>query len=52
MQDECPSVPTFQVEGAIPTELLGTYFRNGPGLHVTTEGCQRHTFGEPTLLAI
>ncbi|GAX74565.1 hypothetical protein CEUSTIGMA_g2014.t1 [Chlamydomonas eustigma] len=32
------------VEGNIPPELEGTYFRNGPGLHVTSEVCQRHTF--------
>ena len=34
------------VEGAIPAELLGTYFRNGPGLLVNTARHERHIFGE------
>lgn len=33
-----------QIEGAIPPELLGTFFRNGPGLQVDRPGHQRHTF--------
>ena len=35
-----------QVEGTIPVDLIGTYFRNGPGLQVASDKCQRHTFGE------
>ncbi|GBF88647.1 hypothetical protein Rsub_01546 [Raphidocelis subcapitata] len=32
------------VEGSIPSDLVGTYFRNGPGLQVNTGKTQRHTF--------
>jgi carotenoid cleavage dioxygenase-like enzyme len=28
------SLSSFQVEGEIPKDLDGTYFRNGPGLQV------------------
>jgi hypothetical protein len=34
------------VEGTIPAELQGTYFRNGPGIQINSENCQRHAFGE------
>ena len=37
---------TLKVEGTIPIDLEGTYFRNGPGLQVNMAGCNRHTFGE------
>ncbi|KAF6256619.1 carotenoid oxygenase [Scenedesmus sp. NREL 46B-D3] len=32
------------VEGSIPKDLRGTYFRNGPGLQVSNERYKRHTF--------
>ncbi|KAI8470373.1 MAG: carotenoid oxygenase [Monoraphidium minutum] len=32
------------VEGTIPSDLVGTYVRNGPGLQVNTGKTQRHTF--------
>lgn len=32
------------MEGTIPSDLVGTYFRNGPGLQVNTGKTQRHTF--------
>ncbi len=34
----------MQVEGTIPKELEGTFFRNGPGLQVTNRNYQRHAF--------
>ena len=34
------------VEGEIPKELLGTYFRNGPGMLVNNAKHERHIFGE------
>ena len=41
---------TLKVEGTIPIDLEGTYFRNGPGLQVNMAGCNRHTFGEMTCI--
>eukprot|EP00775_Hariotina_reticulata_P005364 gene5364-5599_t len=32
------------VEGSIPNELSGTYFRNGPGMQVSNPRYKRHTF--------
>eukprot|EP00879_Flechtneria_rotunda_P000885 GHRR01001012.1.p1 GENE.GHRR01001012.1~~GHRR01001012.1.p1 ORF type:complete len:699 (+),score=220.59 GHRR01001012.1:1081-3177(+) len=32
------------IEGEIPKELHGTYFRNGPGLQVTNKNYSRHPF--------
>lgn len=32
------------VEGEIPKELQGTFFRNGPGMQVANERYKRHTF--------
>lgn len=42
-----------QVDGTIPAQLLGTFFRNGPGLQVDRPGHQRHTFdGDGMLLSM
>lgn len=32
------------IEGTIPADLHGTYFRNGPGIQINSERCQRHAF--------
>lgn len=41
------------VEGQIPRELEGTYFRNGPGLQIDNEQQQRHTFdGDGMILSL
>jgi hypothetical protein len=32
------------VEGAIPADLVGTYYRNGPGLSFRTRDYERHAF--------
>jgi hypothetical protein len=34
----------LQVEGTIPSDLVGTYVRNGPGLQVNSGKTKRHTF--------
>lgn len=43
----------MQVTGTIPPELCGTYYRNGPGLHVTNPRYSRHTLdGDGMVLSI
>eukprot|EP00878_Enallax_costatus_P035826 GHUV01040057.1.p1 GENE.GHUV01040057.1~~GHUV01040057.1.p1 ORF type:complete len:367 (+),score=91.51 GHUV01040057.1:124-1101(+) len=37
-------VPQSWIEGRIPEELSGTYFRNGPGMQVNNPRYKRHTF--------
>ena len=32
-KEYCYWIPSADVEGEIPVELHGTFFRNGPGLH-------------------
>ncbi|MEW5313269.1 MAG: hypothetical protein WDW38_004853 [Sanguina aurantia] len=64
LQDACSIFGSFleeheywveeqHVDGTIPAELLGTFFRNGPGLQVDRPGHQRHTFdGDGMLLSM
>eukprot|EP00798_Chlamydomonas_sp_ICE-L_P006099 gene6099-2697_t len=42
-----------QIEGSIPEELEGTYFRNGPGLQVNHAAYERHPFdGDGCLISL
>ncbi|KIY95659.1 lignostilbene-alpha,beta-dioxygenase [Monoraphidium neglectum] len=46
-----PGAGRAHVEGTIPSDLVGTYVRNGPGLQVNSGKTKRHTFdGDGMLL--
>lgn len=41
----------LQVEGTIPKDLVGTYYRNGPGMQVYIYDADKEHVKEPTLRA-